>query len=66
LGTGCMLIKVSAFAKIPKPWFWYGDIDNPDSYTGEDIHFCRQCKKVGIDIYCDGNLSVGHEGSYIF
>ena len=61
-----MLIKVSAFAKIPKPWFWYGDIDDPDSYTGEDIHFCRQCKKAGIDSWCDGNLQVGHEGSVVF
>ena len=66
LGTGCMLIKVPAFQKIPKPWFWYGDINDPKSYTGEDIHFCRQAKLAGIDSWCNGNLEVGHEGSYIY
>ncbi len=66
LGTGCMLIKVSALDKIPQPWFWYGDIDNPESYTGEDIHFCRQAKLVGIDSWCDGNLEVNHIGEYLY
>lgn len=66
VGTGCVLIKTSVFEKIEKPWFWYGDIDKPETYTGEDIWFCRQAAKAGIDTWVDGNLQVGHEGSYIY
>lgn len=66
LGTGCMLIKVSAFSKIPKPWFWYGSADEPDEWCGEDLWFCRQAAKAGIDVWCDPNIEVKHEGYYLF
>jgi GT2 family glycosyltransferase len=63
LGTGCMLIKVSALKKILRPWFWYGE---PGKQVGEDIHFCRQAKKAGIDIWCEPNVEVNHIGEYLY
>lgn len=63
LGAGCLLIKTSALKKIPRPWFWYGDIIEQ---VGEDIFFCRQSKKAGIDIWCLPEVSIGHIGSYIY
>lgn len=66
LGTGCMLIKVSALKNIPKPWFWFGDADKPTEQCGEDIFFCRQCVKAGYEIWCDGNMSILHIGEYLY
>lgn len=63
LGTGCLLIKVSVLNKINRPWFWYGDAINQ---VGEDVHFCRQAKKAGIDIWCEPNIEVSHIGEYLF
>lgn len=62
LGTGCLLIKVSAFNKIERPWFWIGN----NNLIGEDVWFCLQAKKAGIDIWCEPNVQIGHEGSYIY
>jgi len=33
-GTGCMLIKMSVFDKVPRPWFSFGP---PEMQIGEDM-----------------------------
>ncbi|HEU0117442.1 MAG TPA: hypothetical protein VFR09_02310 [Alphaproteobacteria bacterium] len=60
--TGCMMIKLSVFDKLPKPWFTNGVEDG--KILGEDYYFCEQARKAGFDIWCDGDLSreVGHIG----
>jgi hypothetical protein len=63
LGTGCLLIKMSVFDKIEKPWFFYEPRDEDDD-MGEDVWFCRQAQRAGIKSYCDPTIRVGHIGSY--
>ena len=62
VGTGCMLINLRVFDIIAKPWFsfdeYHGDI------LGEDIWFCRQVKRAGLEVWCDPTIRVGHIGDY--
>ena len=65
-GFGCMLIKVSALQRIPQPWFalsWGpdGGLDKTD-----DVWFCEQAKKVGIETWCDPTLDVYHIGDFLY
>src|SRR3989304_345912 len=56
IGFGCVLVRVSVFKKIEKPWFdWTVE-------SGEDIYFCVQAKKHNIEIWTDTNAVVGHVG----
>jgi hypothetical protein len=64
LGTGFMLIKMSVFDKIEKPWFQFGRNAESELVYGEDWFFCQQCIKAGIEIWCDGGLNIKHTGDY--
>ncbi len=65
--TGCLLIKMSVFDKLDKPYF-KGRIDDNGTIIGEDVEFCEQVIKAGYDIWCDVELSpqIGHIGQHIF
>ena len=60
IGTGCLLIKLSVFEKIERPWFFF------EESCGEDIYFCEKAHKSGFDIWCDGMLEIKHIGEYKF
>jgi hypothetical protein len=64
LGTGCMLIKMSVFDKIDKPWFWFDNYE--DDILGEDIWFCREAGRKGIEVWCDPTIDVKHIGTYTY
>lgn len=53
-GTGMMLLKREAFEKIGE--FRYG----APHTLAEDLDYCKRAGDLGIDIYCDFNLPVGH------
>jgi hypothetical protein len=62
-GTGVMLIKMSVFDQLPKPWF-----DTPfdgQTFTGEDVFFCQQANAADMVVWIDHDLSqdVRHQGS---
>ena len=64
IGSGCKLIKVSALQRIPQPWFaleW--NADGCLSKT-DDVWFCDQASKVGIETWCDPTLGVQHIGDF--
>ena len=62
LGTGCMLINMRVFDIIDKPWFFF---DTQDEYPmGEDIWFCRQATRKGLEIWCDPTIPVKHVGEF--
>ena len=63
VGTGSMLVKMSVFVQIDKPWFSF-DIDKNGGIMGEDIFFCRQVKRAGMSVWCDPTISVKHIGNY--
>ena len=56
VGFGAVLIKMSVFDKVPKPWFM------TMSGAGEDLSFCWKAGKEGIKIYMDTATKMGHLG----
>lgn len=57
-GTGCLLVKIDVFKKIPEPWFLMRVFENPP--VGEDIHFMGLVKNSGYKVYVDCGIKVGH------
>lgn len=55
IGTGVVLIKTDVFRRVPKPWF------HGAKGAGEDIHFCWQCAKAGVPIFCDTSVKTIHK-----
>ena len=67
LGAGMMLIKMSCLDKIPKPYFSMKYDDRGLVEIGDDVWFCLQAEKGGVDIYCDGSIKdVKHVGDYFY
>lgn len=62
IGTGIMLIHMSVFKDMPKPYFVTTEI------ASEDVQFCRRAKLLGFLTYCQGKLSqqIGHLGTKEF
>lgn len=56
VGFGAVLIKMSVFDKVPKPWFM------TMSGAGEDLSFCWKAGKEGVKIYMDTATKMGHLG----
>jgi len=68
VGMGCMLTHRSVFDTLPKPWFCHEWDKYTESFTGEDIYFCKAANNFNFDIYVDIDLSkeIGHYGTKIF
>lgn len=64
IATGFLLIKISVFEKIPKPWFFFSQFNGKD--IGEDYHFCKLAHEAGLDVWCDPTFDLGHIGEYCF
>ena len=64
--TGCLLLRLSAFDKLPKPWF--NTRVEGEKIMGEDFAFCEQARNAGFEIWCDGDLScnIAHIGQKTF
>jgi hypothetical protein len=65
VATGFMLIKMQKVRKMKYP-FNFGI--NPDgTMIGEDVNFCKRCKEeLGLKIWCDPTIKVGHIGEYLY
>lgn len=59
VGFGAVLINLSVFDKIEKPWFMV------TSGAGEDIHFCHLAGRVGAHIFVDTATKIGHLGERV-
>ena len=66
VGTGFMLIDLSVFKELSKPYFFYSHLENGKLDYGEDAYFCRKAREAGFPIYLDTTLKVGHIGDYIY
>ena len=64
--TGCLLIRMSVFDKLPKPYF--NTRVEGEKLLGEDYTFCDNATKAGFEIWCDGDLSseLGHIGQALY
>ena len=65
MGAGCMVIRVEALAKLPKPWFKFdeGDTSNPNiapNMVSEDIFFCNRMLAAGYKIFAHGGVLCDH------
>jgi hypothetical protein len=67
IGFGFVAMKNGVFEKIERPWFKHVDqkIKRSDGTEivdslGEDISWCVKAYNVGIPIYCDPSVLVGH------
>lgn len=66
LGTGCLLIKMEVFKKLPQPWFKYEWFENGMVKRSHDWIFCEDARKNGFEVWCDKTLLVGHIGQKEF
>lgn len=60
-GFGCVLIKTSALEAVHKV---YGQPFSPMPGYGEDITFCWRMANLGMKMYCDSRVKLGHVGSW--
>ena len=61
--TGLMLIKMSVFDRIAKPWFAYKWAEE-NMLVGEDVWFCEQAYQAGIEVWCDPRITIKHIGEF--
>lgn len=67
-GTGIMLIDLSIFEKLAKPWFNFEWNADSQKLIGEDYYFCRSLNRANVPIIIDHDISqhIGHVGSYTY
>jgi hypothetical protein len=64
IGTGCMMIKMELFEKLPKPWF--KEIDRGPNgewvnvHQSDDLYFCDRVVEAGYKLVADGNVICIH------
>lgn len=58
-GTGCLLINMDVFKKLPEPWFTE-ERDEDGKVTGEDFYFCETARDAGYEIFVDTSIPAGH------
>jgi len=65
--TGCLLIRMSVFDKLSKPYFRFESDANGD-IVGEDYVFCDRAREAGYRIWCDAVMSreIGHIGQAVY
>ena len=58
-GLGISLVNVNVFRKMPYPYFKYVIYDN-DTILSEDLYFCNEARKYGMQIKCNPSVKGGH------
>ena len=64
VGTGFMLIDVTAFSKIEPPYFRI-ELEGVHM-IGEDVSFCRRMNQAGVEVWCDPTIPIGHIGEQTY
>ena len=68
-GFGWVLIKKGVFENLEYPWFapqmQVFESGEVQDMCGEDVSFCLDAKKQGLEIWCDPLIRVGHEKTRI-
>ena len=64
--TGCLLIRMSVFDALTKPYFRYITDETGGEIVGEDYVFCDRAREAGFRIWCDAALSleIAHLGQH--
>lgn len=66
--TGCLMIGMDVFNKVPEPWFDSRWNDAKRQRVTEDNAFCDDARRCGYQIFMDVDITkqVGHIGQTIF
>lgn len=60
-GAGCLLVKMSVFDKLERPYWTLGQgLAGPDKW-GDDEVFCTKLRAAGYQVYVDLDCPVGHQ-----
>lgn len=62
-GFGAVLTSVDLLRRVYKDC---GLPFSPQIGFGEDLSFCKRCEALGVKMYCDSRIKVGHIGYTIF
>ena len=67
-GFGCCLIRRDVFDKVETPHFIVEYDKEKNLEIGEDLYFFEKCKRHGIKVLCDNELSkrISHIGVFHF
>lgn len=57
-GMGGILIKMSVFDKLKKPYFYTTFIEEVE--WGQDILFAKSLVRAGIEVFCDTDVPIWH------
>ena len=60
MGMGGVMTKPEVFEKLDLPCFTMRWDSKLNRNPGEDVQFYVNCKKAGIDVWCDSDLVFGH------
>lgn len=66
VGAGVLLIDMKVFGMIKSPFFEFTYDKNGQVVNGEDGTFCKKIQEAGMDVWCDGSISIGHIGEYTY
>ena len=58
-GLGFTLVDMEVFRKLQYPYFLFVTYGDGQSLS-EDLFFCEQCARAGIDVYADPRCYCGH------
>lgn len=65
--TGFMLINMKKLLRSPfkRPFFDFSRWPDGE-FIGEDVHFCLEAQKAGLEVWCDPRVIVGHVGLFVY
>lgn len=61
-GSAMMLVKTDVYKKVLEK---YGEWYEPKWNLGEDLAFTERLKGVGIPVWCDSTIPIGHIGQIV-
>lgn len=64
--TGVMLIRLSVFDKLKRPYFRFTPDEELGISRGADLDFCESARRAGYEVWCDWEASkeIGHFFKY--
>ncbi len=63
---GMMLIKMSVFDKLKKPYFGMEQDQDGNRVMTEDCSFFLKAQEVGYKVWCEPSLNIKHVGTYLY
>lgn len=57
VGMGIMLVETKVFKKIQTPYFSFKYNRELESYTGEDVEFCKTLQDYDVKVFIDADTS---------